>query len=178
MKRFFSALALLLAVTALVSCSSEIPDVPEGMIEVTADNENVDFHLYAPDNWFAETSTGVVTAKVSDSILANVSVMGVSASTDVPGVEEYWAQFKDNFKSAFEDFELIEENGEVLLDGHKASRYVYSGKAGNSVTAKYQQVICLKDSTIYIFTYTADPEQYEEYLPDAEKMLEHFKFKD
>ena len=37
---------------------------------------------------------------------------------------------------------------------------------------------CLKDSTIYIFTYTADPEQYEEYLPDAEKMLEHFKFKD
>lgn len=176
MKRLICAVALLLTVASLVSCSAEIPDVPEGMIEVSGDT--VDYHLYVPDDWTAETSTGVVTAKYSDSILVNVSMMAATTTEEVTTAADYWAQFSESFESSFENFELIEENTAMLLDEHEASRYVYKGTVAGSVSVQYQQIICIKDSVIYLFTYTADPEKYDEYLPDVEEMLENFCFKD
>lgn len=176
MKRSICALALLLAIAFLVSCSSEIPDVPEGMIEVS--NDTVDYHLYVPDDWTAETSTGVITAKYSDSILVNVSMMAATATEEVTTAADYWTQFSESFESSFEDFEIIEENAAVLLDGHEASRYVYKGTLAGSVSVQYRQIVCIKDGVIYIFTYTADPEKYEDYLSDVDDMLENFSFKD
>jgi hypothetical protein len=176
MKRILCAIALLLALTSLAACSPEVPDVPEGMIEIS--NDKVDYHLYVPDKWTAETSTGVITAKYSDSIMVNVSMMAATATPETADIESYWNQYTDNFSATIEDFELIKKNEAVLLDGHEAARYVYKGTVAGSVEAQYQQIICIKDGVIYIFTYTASPDKYEEYLPDVADMLKNFKFKD
>lgn len=176
MKKLLCAIALLLVLASLASCTPKIPDVPEGMIEVS--NDKVDYHLYVPDDWTAETSTGVITAKYSDSIMVNVSMMAATVTEETKDIESYWSQYTDNFSSTIEGFELLKENEAVLLDGHEASRYVYKGTVAGSVEAQYQQVICIKDGIIYIFTYTASPDKYEEYLSDVEDMLKNFKFKD
>ncbi len=177
MKRYVSVILLLLTILTLASCGADADlSVPDGMVEIS--NDNVNYDLYVPDDWTPETSTGVVTAKYSDSILVNVSMMAVTAPAEVSNAADYWAQFEDDFAATITDFEIIEENAAVLLDGHEASRYVYKGTIAGSVSTQYQQLICVKEGVIYIFTYTAAPEKYEEYLPDVEQMLERFSFKD
>ncbi|MBQ8696265.1 MAG: hypothetical protein IJ519_00970, partial [Clostridia bacterium] len=112
------------------------------------------------------------------SIMVNVSMMAATLPEETTDVQSYWAGYTESFGSAIEDFELIKENEAVLLDGHEAGRYVYKGTVAGSVEAQYQQIICIKDGVVYIFTYTAAPDKYEEYLGDVEDMLENFKFKD
>lgn len=177
MKRYVSVILLILTLLALVSCGEEADlTVPEGMIELS--NDKVNYNLYIPDDWTPETSTGVLTAKYSDSILVNVSMMAVTAPADISNAADYWAQFTEDFGNTIAELEMIEENAAVLLDGHEASRYVYRGTVAGSVSTQYQQIICVKEGVIYIFTYTADPEKYQEYLPDVEQMLENFSFED
>ena len=55
-------------------------------------------------------------------------------------------------------------------------KYIYSGAVAG-VDVKYLQCICIKDKAVYIFTYTASPEQYDQYTDDIDRMLETFTFK-
>ena len=69
----------------------------------------------------------------------------------------------------------LESDEACLLDGHEAHKYVYTGKFSD-VSAKYMQTVCVKGGAVYIVTYTASSEKYDEYLSDVEKMIEEFRF--
>ena len=172
MKNIFKPLFLIFAVIALVSCSSGGEDVPAGM--KLASGDYLDYRFYVPEKWIVETSTGVTTAKYSDSILANVSVMAMTLDKDIATPEDYWNSFNEYFLNNISEWNL-ESSEDSVLSGYAAKKYVYTGSFGG-VSAKYMQVICIRSGAVYIFTYTADPEKYEEYLSDVEKMLENFTF--
>ena len=135
----------------------------------------MDYNFFVPDSWKVETSTGVATAKYSDSILVNVSLMAATLENKSQSADEYFNEYTEKFASVYEDFN-IESRDETLLDSHAAKKFVYTGKV-TGVEAKYMQVVCIKSGIVYIFTYTASPDKYDKYLPDAEKMLENFSFK-
>lgn len=173
MKKYTYIIALLLALTTLVSCSRGTTDTPPGMQEASTDVVNYDF--FVPDDWTVETSTGVITAKYSDSITVNVSMMAATAPDGIEDAAAYWDYYRDTFAATFTEWELISDEAS-LLDEHAAHRYVYTGAVGGSQVHKFMQTVCVKDGVVYLFTYTASPDRYDEYLQDAESMLEYFKF--
>ncbi len=163
---------LLLVCAALTGCSGKGEDVPAGMQR--ASDDYVDYDFYAPSSWLVGENDGCINVRKSDSVLANVSVMAARVDSDITDPASYWEKFKSDFEGAFTDFSL-ESDETCLLDGHEAHRYVYTGKFSD-VSAKYMQTVCVKGGAVYIVTYTASSEKYDEYLSDVEKMIEEFRF--
>ncbi|MCI8589505.1 MAG: DUF1795 domain-containing protein [Clostridiales bacterium] len=168
-----SLFLLVLCLLAFTACSRKASDAPNGM--QTASNEYSDFNLYVPDNWIVETSTGVITAKYSDSVMANISMMALSLSNDITTIDAYWDSFKETFGQTFADWQE-ETTEDMLLDGVAAKKYIYTGTVA-SIEAKYMQVLCIRQGAVYIFTYTASPEKFDDYVNDVTKMLDTFTFK-
>lgn len=164
----------LILVLSLASCSGTVGDAPKGMQRVSGDD--VDYYFYVPDEWTPETSTGVTTAKYSDSILVNVSLMAATVNNGTQSAKDYFDEYTESFKSIYENFELVSAE-DTLLDSHAAYKAVYTGSV-TGVEAKYMQVVCIKSGIAYIFTYTAQTDKYDDYLSDADKMIENFAFKD
>lgn len=173
MKKLYSLLILTLCFAWLASCSHKDSDVPQGM--KIASGEYSDYNLYVPEKWTVETSTGVITAKYSDSVMVNVTMTAASLIDGVSTLDEYWNWFRESFEQNITGFQE-EANEDMLLDGHAAKKYIYSGAVAG-VDVKYLQCICIKDKAVYIFTYTASPEQYDQYTDDIDRMLETFTFK-
>ena len=175
MKKIILVLLILtLTSFSLISCGSRGEDVPVGMQVLS--NEYVDYNFYIPVDWIAESSAGVLTARRSESVFANISMSAASAEhTSSFDLDEYWDYYTDSFEKSFLYFELSDIE-DITLGGFQAIKYFYSAKF-TDVDASYMQVICKKDGRFYIFTYTAAPEQFDNFLPDAEKMLEHFSFR-
>lgn len=173
MKKHIIPVILAITLLTFASCAKTEVDVPQGMQR--ASGEYTDYNLFVPDSWQVETSTGVVTAKYSDSILVNVSLMAATLENKEQTPDEYFDEYSEKFSTVYEDFN-IEAREDTLLDSHAAKKFVYTGKV-TGVDAKYMQVVCIKSGIVYLFTYTASPDRYDKYLPDVEKMLEHFSFK-
>ncbi|MCI8332300.1 MAG: DUF1795 domain-containing protein [Clostridiales bacterium] len=168
-----SLLFLALCLTLFAACSKNESDVPNGM--KAASNEYSDYHLFVPDSWTVETSTGVITAKYSDSVMANISMMALSLGSESTTIDAYWDSFKETFAQTIADWQE-ESSEDMLLDGHAAKKYIYTGTVA-SIEAKYMQVLCIRQNAVYIFTYTASPEKFDDYINDINKMLDTFTFK-
>ena len=173
MKKSILSMFVLLVATVLTACSGGDADAPQGMQRIS--NENVDYNLFVPDKWTPETSTGVITAKYSDSIMVNVSMTAATLTDDIANVDDYWAWFQNEFKQNITDWKE-ESSEEILMDGHAAKKFIYTGSVA-SVDVKYMQAICIKSGVAYIFTYTAAPDHFDAYVNDANKMIENFTFK-
>lgn len=173
-KNIIATILSMILIFSLVSCSGSVGDAPKGMQRISGDD--VDYCFYVPDSWTPETSTGVTTAKYSDSILVNVSLMAATLSDNKQNAKDYFDKYTEDFKSIYNNWDLVSSE-DTLLDSHAAYKAVYTGSV-TGVEAKYMQVVCIKSGIAYIFTYTAQADRYDEYLSDAEKMIENFEFKD
>ena len=73
---------------------------------------------------------------------------------------------------------VVELNQRIyaLVEKGEAKSYTYTANLGE-YSYKFMQVACLKNGTVYLFTYTSQPEQFDSHMGDVEKMLEHFKIK-
>ena len=61
----------------------------------------------------------------------------------------------------------------VRLGGRQGRQVIYHGEE-NGYSVERMQAWLVKDNQAYIFTYTAQPENYDSYLPTVEKMIESF----
>ncbi len=61
----------------------------------------------------------------------------------------------------------------VDLGGREGRQVVYHGEE-NGYPVERMQAWLVKNNQAYIFTYTAQPENYDSYLPTVEKMIESF----
>lgn len=84
-----------------------------------ASGEYSDYNLYVPEKWTVETSTGVITAKYSDSVMVNVTMTAASLIDGVSTLDEYWNWFRESFEQNITGFQE-EANEDMLLDGHAA----------------------------------------------------------
>ncbi len=172
-----SLLITVLAVMLLLcSCSgsseSEI-EAPDGMKAFY--NEHVDYTAFVPISWNVDMSTGTMSAYYSQSDFSNISITAQGLQTAMT-LDEYWAQYEESFKSTFKKMKY---EGEIptttTLSGLAANKYVYTAKLAGE-TYKYMQVVCIKDATVYVITYTSDPDKYESHLDDVYKILDNFSF--
>jgi len=179
---------LLLASFALSACGENTTEdgvsIPVGMKQISPDT--ADYYLFINEDWKEDISTGVVTAYYSDNDPTNVAMMVFSLDASMT-YSEYWDSYEKEFSAVYSDYELIDES-ETLLDGVTSGRFVYTGTFGDAETAaegetstavkyKFTTVVTIKDRTIYLLTYSARDNMYDEHFEDFSDVILNFKFK-
>jgi len=168
-------IVLLMCAAALASCgNSDDPYAPPaGMISAT-DNK-ADFCLYVPDEWQIDYTTAAAGAYYSASDPSSVSVLAWDLDYTDTTVEEWWETNVNEVGIVFDDINVETEENITMSDVY-GKKYVYTASLGD-FQYKIMQAACIKGSSVYLFTYTAVPENYDLHLEDVAAMLEHFIIK-
>lgn len=154
------------------------------------DRSNISFMAFEADdelihvdvNVNGKTTEGTATAPVTTdkpetTVPETKSPAETGTETEKPSevpkiesAEEYWAYYEADFRKTFGDMEY-EVNGEnVLLSAKAAKKYVYTATVTGQ-KYKFMQVVMLDKGTVYIYTYTALPDNYDKNLESAEAIL-------
>ena len=175
MKKFIALLAsVLLLGTVLSSCGQNSDSTaPMGFMEISDDG--VTYDLYVPDEWTADVSTGMTSAYYDGRDPSNISMTAFELDYSVTSIEDYWASYEPDLKAVFPDLEYVDQSA-VTLDGVPAMQYVYTASMSD-LSYKFMQLVAIKDNTVYIFTYTATTDKYDEHIEDVIAMLDYFNFK-
>lgn len=191
MKKTFWALALVMLMLVsftLSACGNSTTEdgitIPVGMKQISPDT--ADYYLFINEDWKEDISTGVVTAYYSDNDPTNVAMMVFSLDASMT-YDEYWDSYEKEFSAVYSDYELIDES-ETLLDGVTSGRFVYTGTFGDAETTaegeastavkyKFTTVVTIKGRSIYLLTYSARENMYDEHFEDFSDVLLNFKFK-
>ncbi|MBQ7172096.1 MAG: hypothetical protein IJR89_07460 [Clostridia bacterium] len=173
MKKLLALLFAAAALCLLAACAKTENSVPTGM--KLASSEIVAYRLYVPENWTVDMSTGVTSAYVSSSDRSNLSVVFFD-TTEAEGEDPaaYFARYQKEYKETLGDMTEPEES-DAKLDGVDAKQYVWSAKVAGA-EYRFLQIYCVKDGRIYLLTFTATPEKYEEHLEKLGIILANFRF--
>ncbi|MBQ7314193.1 MAG: hypothetical protein IJW81_11475 [Clostridia bacterium] len=168
-------IVLLMCAAALASCgnSNDPYAPPAGMISAT-DNK-ADFCLYVPDEWQIDYTTAAAGAYYSASDPSSVSVLAWDLDYTDTTVEEWWETNVNEVGIVFDEINVESEENITLSDVY-GKKYVYTASLGD-FQYKIMQAACIKGSSVYLFTYTAVPENYDLHTDDVAAMLEHFIIK-
>ncbi|MBQ2733454.1 MAG: hypothetical protein IJF74_04780 [Clostridia bacterium] len=170
MKKITALLLTLFAILSLAACGAG-DNAPNGM--KLASNEVCDYYFYVPKNWNVDMSTGVSSAYFSEKDRSNMSMTSYALSKTMTA-EEYWDSIKGSYTSLFAEMSEPEVKT-TALDGVEAKQYTYTAKAGTE-QYKIMQVFCVKGETVYVFTFTATPEKFEEHIDKVALVLAEFRF--
>ena len=168
-------IVLLMFAAALVSCgnSNDPYAPPTGMISAT--DEKADFCLYVPDEWQIDYSTAAAGAYFSASDPSSVSVMAWDLEYTDTTIDDWWATNVDEVNVVFDNFTLESEENITLSEVY-GKKYTYTASLGN-FNYKIMQAACIKGSSVYLFTYTSIPENYDLHTEEVAQMLQHFIIK-
>lgn len=184
-KRIAAALLALLCLlmTACANNDGEVTDVPDGMKAI--EFEGTFKAMFIPESWTEDSSSGFAAA-VYESDRSSVSFTEFSAGDDITDAAGFWEDYRAQLEGSFSEFKLDGEPYETEFSGISgAQKVVYSASVAG-VTYKYMQIIVfvdrpyalglVSDCRIYIFTYTALPDNYETHLDDVDKIVDNFIF--
>ena len=178
MKKLLSRLLCLTviaaAVLSLVSCNGKDEFAPpSGM--VTASDEKADFYLYVPDEWTVDYSTAAAGAYFSPADPSSVSVMAWELEHTDTTLDDWWKMNQDEISLVFQNVELVSEENTTVNELY-AKKYVYQASLGE-FSYQIMQVACIKNTNVYLFTYTSTPENYDAHLDDVEQILKYLIIK-
>jgi uncharacterized lipoprotein YehR (DUF1307 family) len=179
-KKIFSLILAIIIVLSLTACGSTDPNVPEGCVEISA--ENIGYHFYKLEDWVTGEQNGMTSAMVSLLDNSNVSMMGFDAG-DARSAEEYWTSFEEEFKTVLGEITYEENGTDTTLGGNAAKKYIYTASVAGT-TYKYMQIVCYLTNAqmftsqpeVYVFTYTAIPDKYDEHIEDVIYMADNIVF--
>ena len=169
---------------ALCACGASVDEnTPDGMKAV--DNGNMNYTMYVPQSWTVDMSTGTVSAYAGATDAANVSFAAFALEDRTMTAEAFWDSYKDDFAATFGgDMEYINEKGDASKDpapvkttlgGLEAYKYVYRAEVTGNVY-RFMQIVCLQGGSVYILTYTATDDAYDDHLSDVNDIVSNFKF--
>ena len=165
---------LVVFAAVLTSCGEKDEySAPAGM--VTASDEKADFYLYVPEEWTVDYSTAAAGAYCSASDPSSVSVMAWELEHTDTTVDEWWAVNQEDVNMVFDNFVLESEENTTINDLY-AKKYIYTASLGE-YDYKFMQAACIKDSTVYLFTYTSVLDNFDSHLDEVAEMLEYLIIK-
>lgn len=124
------------------------------------------------------TATAPVTTDKPETTVPETKVpaetgTGTEKPSEVPKIEsvgDYWEYYEADFRKTFGDMEYEVHGENVLLSAKAAKKYVYTATVTGQ-KYKFMQVVMLDKGTVYIYTYTALPDNYDNNLEKAEAIL-------
>ena len=175
MKRFISAIVVLLLIcTALTACK-KAGDAPEGMM-LASHEDKANYFFYVPDDWIIDLQTGATTVHVSSKDLSSVSVTTWLLEHTDDTVDTWYENQREGLNAGFTDF-TEESVRETTVDGVYAKEYTYTAKLGGGEERKYRQVAAIKSGTVYVISYSTTPELFDEHNSDVDDIIEEFRFR-
>jgi len=170
-KRILALICACLTVLSLVSCN-KTEEVPEGMKKISDDSVAYDFFVYT--HWLVDD--GVTDcAYFSESDRSNVSMSSYFPDASHETVQDFYNATIATYKRDFNNFTIIEE-GTTDMHVFDAYQIVYTFTFGET-TYKVYQSMTLRDTVMYMFTYTSSPELYDVHIEEVLKMLAELKFR-
>lgn len=173
MKKSISLGLIIIFILALLTACGESGSAPMGFKEIS--DEALTYHFYVPDEWTSDLSTGVTCAYYSGRDPSSISVTAFELDTSITGIDDYWALSEAEFKQVFPDMEYVDIS-DCTLDGVGAKQYTYTASLGED-SYKFMQVVSIRNNQVYIITYTALAENYDQHIEDVIAMLDYFDFK-
>lgn len=168
-------LALLLMSVALYGCKPGGDEIPENMQHATVAGS--DYRLFLPIDWNLLTDTGVSGGYASMQNKATIYVK-VYDNPDALSIEDYWTtSHKKAVAATFQSSTFTPMATANTLDEHDAFLYTYEGTRDN-VTYSGIELLCAKDSKMYVLSYCARKDLYEGYLTVFHDAKANFKFSD
>ena len=150
----------------------EYPDdveTPDGMKLISTDE--LPYRFFIPDSWKVNNGADFSAAKAPDGS-SNVSLQMYMTENDQETVDEYFGKLEKRYKDTFDTYNL-ESAEDVKMDGSDAKKYIYKITVGG-VEYKQMQAIVVRGAVFYTLTYTALPENFDNYTDDVNKMIESF----
>ncbi len=146
---------------------------PEGM-QMISDPTIHAYSLYVPQGWQVDARSGICGAYVSDSDRSNISLTCHYRPSGVSNLKDYFALLQPINEKIYTDYTVLSAHKEgdptVKIGGHDGARYLMSGKAGGE-EYRIMQVVFVRDSYIYVFTYTARASLYESHLSEVDAII-------
>lgn len=168
--------ALLLAMTVLLpSCGKDGEfDIPNGMI-AAFDPEVTDYYLFVPDEWTVDLTTAASGAYYSNSDPSGVSMMVWEMENVDSTLDDWWTTNETDLTMVFDNYTL-ESKENTTINGNYAQKYVYTADLGEN-HYKIMQIGVLKNTKVYMFTYTSLAELYDSHLEDVAMITENIIIK-
>ena len=187
MKKTAVLALLIVLMISLVSCGEE-SDIPDGMKEASGDAAV--FDMFVPESWIVDLQTGAVSAHVSETDRSNVSVMAWKLKSSSDTVDDWWEIHSEELSTAFPDMSEVEIDT-ATLGGVAAKKYTYTvslngeegtednaGGAGSSaVEYKYMQIAAVKSGSVFVLTYTAEPDNFDGNLDDVMSIARELRYR-
>jgi len=132
-----------------------------------------------PENWAVQETPNAVTQDVVTFLSPKQSdndsfqeILTIRIEPISSTLNESKDLFIREVKNTVDDAQ-IESSGETTLSNKRANQLVFTGK-NDASRLKNLQVWTLQNDNAYIITYTATIEEYNKFLPIAEKMIQSF----
>lgn len=176
-RNIFALIALSLCAVIFLSACSGNADVsaPNGMKLLS--NDIVDYYLYIPESWEGDMSTGMVSA-YSTYDNSNISMMAFALGDKYDystTVAQFVEKNKEDLENTYADIEYITEPSNVELDGYAAIKMVYTATV-TGTSYQFMQLCTVANATVYVFTYTALPDVFENHTDEVQSMIDNFSF--
>ncbi len=185
LKKLLIALFAIFLCLGTVSCGDKDDFVPAGYKR--ASNKNADHTLYVPEGWIVDISTGVTSARVSKADTSNISFMSFELDEAMLSAEEneekeildkFWDYYSAEFSKTFPDMKYDENafGANMLVSKLKAKKYIYTATV-TGAEYKFMQIVVIKGETVYLLTYTAKAELFDEHYDTVIKIAGYIEIK-
>ncbi len=167
------SVVLLLAVALTVFSCGKDDGAPAGM--VTASSEGADYYFFVPDDWTVDLSTKASGAYYGSTDSSSVSVISWELDSASSTLEDWWQVNLADIELVFKDVTVVSEENTTVSELY-AKKYTYTASLGE-FNYKIIQAACIKNSTVYVFTYTSTLEYFDAHLDEVDMMLENLTVK-
>ena len=151
-------------------CGGAVSDTVEsGDTVIRTDMSNVIVTTFPVSDINLEESENETTAETTESTAQNVSERAKY-------IIAYWEMCKASFGRTFGDFSVVEEGKGTKVDSLEAKRYVFTAKMDGD-EFKIMMTVTYSGGIIYVITYTALTEHYDNHTAEVDKIISEFKFK-
>jgi len=106
-----------------------------------------------------------------DKIKENLWIVTEELTGDVQ-LASYFELTKGSIESVIHDYKVEKEEA-ITVNGGNAMKIIYKGTEGEN-KLEWQQIVTLKWTTAYIFTYTATEDTFNNFIDEVDAIINTF----
>jgi len=142
-----------------------------------------DYEMFYPETWVKQVKQNMVLflspkENKNDFFQENINVMIQDLSSQPMTLEDYTKLTNEQVKQAFGSSAIVSIKDLNFAD-QQAKEMIYNmpkdPMQGRNFNLKLRQIWFIKDDKAYLLTYTAEHDEYENYLGVAKQTIDSFK---
>src|SRR5829696_5291765 len=137
------------------------------------ENPNLGISVQHPPDWLLVGESDDKLNFLKDAVAVEIDVDDLDPSDTT--LSDYANERVDDLREDRDDFELIEFEPVTISEGQPAQKVVYSFTGEDGEVVNVIRVWSVYQAKLYSIAYIADSNQYDQYLPIAQQMIDSFE---